>query len=116
MSNLLTGNFPYKTYRNLNTVNTGVVIKAGKGQIFEMVFGNTAASTRYVKLYDTASTPDSTFTPIRTYVVFAGTNLVVPTWDGVEFLTGIAIRATTGVADNDNGAPSNDTIVNISWL
>src|SRR3990167_7196691 len=35
---------------------------------------------------------------------------------GIEFTTGIALRATTGVADNDTGAPSaNDVIVNILY-
>jgi hypothetical protein len=35
---------------------------------------------------------------------------------GVDFTAGISARATTGVADNDTGAPSaNDVIVNIFY-
>lgn len=118
MSNLITGDFPAKTYRNLNVGITGQVIKAAKGQIFDLHICNQAASARFVKLYDKATTPLSTDTPQRTYSIPASTTIALPvTASGIEYLLGIGIRGTTGLADNDVGAPAaNDIVVNISYL
>lgn len=118
MSNLITGDFPTKTYRNISLLNTGVVIKPYKGQVFAVDIYNNAASARFVKLYDTATTPDSTNTPIATIGMAASSARTVTFGTaGEEYLTGIAIRATTLVADNDNTAPSaNDVVINVSWL
>jgi len=118
MSNLITGNFPAQTYRSLSVGVTGAIIKAAKGQIFDLHISNAAATPRYVKLYDKATAPIASDTPLRTYAIPATTVVsLAVTPAGIEFLTGISIRGTTGIADNDTGAPTaNDIVVNISYL
>lgn len=118
MSNLISGNFPAATYRNLNVQTTGSIIKAAKGQIFDLHICNQAVTPRYVKLYDKATAPTASDTPLRTYAIPATTvvSLAVAT-AGIEFLSGISIRGTQLIADADNTAPAaNDIVVNISWL
>lgn len=103
-------------YRNLNLGVTGVVPKAAPGQLYGWYLANNAAAVRYVKVYDTASTPDGTFTPVLTLALPANSAANVFLATGMEFLNGIALRASTGVADNDTGAPTaNDVIVNVFY-
>jgi hypothetical protein len=118
MSNLITGDFPVKTYRNLSLGVTGQIIKAAKGQIFDLHICNQAAAIRYVKLYDKATAATASDTPVRTYAIPASTTIALPvTSAGIEYLIGIGIRGTTGVADSDTGAPAaNDIVVNIGWM
>ena len=118
MSNLISGNFPVKTYRNLDLSITGQIIKAAKGQVFDLHIANQAATARYVKLYDKATAPTSSDTPLRTYAIPALTTVALAvTTAGIEFASGISIRGTTGIADNNNTAPTaNDIVVNIGWM
>jgi hypothetical protein len=108
---------PLLTYRNINLSTTGQVIKTGAGQVCEYYIYNTGAAVVYVKFYNKATAPSSSDTPVRTYAIPAtnGANLTIPM--GLDFSTGISVRASTGVADNDNTAPSaNQVIVNIGYL
>ena len=117
MANLKQGNFPLLTYRNLDVQITGSVIKAYAGGIFDLTMSNTSAAIRYVKLYDKATAPTASDTPVRTYFLPPSWTIVVPISDGINYVNGISIRASTGVADSDNTAPSaNDVIVNIGYL
>jgi len=118
MSNLISGDFPVKTYRNLDLGVTGQVIKAAKGQIFDLHICNQAAAIRYVKLYNKATAATASDAPLRTYAIPASTTIALPvTTAGIEFSVGISIRGTTGIADNDTGAPTtNDIVVNIGWM
>lgn len=118
MSNLISGNFPAKTYRNLDVQITGSIIKAAKGQIFDLHIANQAAAARYVKLYDKATAPTASDTPIRTYAIPATTTVALAvTTAGIEFLNGISVRGTQLLADSDNTAPAaNDIVINVSWL
>lgn len=118
MSNLITGDFPEKTYRNLNVQTTGSIVKAAKGQVFDIHVMNQAVAIRYLKVYDKATAPTSSDTPIRTYALPASSisSLAIGS-AGIEFLNGISIRGTQLLADNDNTAPSaNDIVVNIGYL
>lgn len=118
MSNLISGKFPAKTYRNLNVQTTGSIVKAAKGQVFDIHVSNQAGATRYLKFYDKATAPTASDTPIRTYALPASSITSLYTVEmGIEFLNGISIRGTQLLADNDNTAPSaNDIVVNIGWL
>ena len=117
MSNLKQGNFPLLTYRNLDVQITGSIIKAFAGGILDLTMSNANAAIRYVKLYDKATAPTSSDTPIRTYLLPPSSTVVVPVTDGIDFVNGISIRASTGVADSNNTAPTaNDVIVNIGYL
>ena len=77
---------------------------------------NTGNANRYVKLYNKASAPSSSDTPVKRLFVPAGGGVTVPASQGIAFDTGIAFRITTGVADNDaNAATANDVLVNADY-
>ena len=117
MSNLLSGNFPLLTYRNLDVQVTGSVVKASGGGIFELSVSNANAAPRFLKIYDKATAPTASDTPIRTYYLPPLSLTPINLTDGVSFVNGISIRASTLVADNDNTAPTaNDVVVNIGYL
>lgn len=103
-------------YRNLDLGTTGQVAKNGAGQIYSYYLYNNATATRYIKIYDKATAPTNADTPVMTYPLPAGSAANVAFPNGVAFANGISLRATTGVADNDTGAPStNDVIVNVNY-
>jgi hypothetical protein len=104
-------------WRSLNLGVTGQSIKAAPGRVGGWKLCNNASSARFVKFYDTAGTPDQTSTPVFTIELPATSNDTMPLGDGAaEFVNGIAVRASTAVADNDTGAPSaNDVVVAIFW-
>ncbi len=117
MSNLFSGNFPLLTYRNINVQTTGSIVKAFAGGIFDLTVSNANAAIRYLKIYDKATAPTASDVPMRTYLIPPTSTIVIPVTDGIQFLVGISIRASTLVADNDNTAPTaNDVIVNIGYL
>lgn len=105
---------PVLLYRNINLLNLGSVIKNEAGKLVAVDFRTTAAAERYVKLYDKATAPAST-DPVK--ITFTITNAAPATFilpADMEFLAGIGIRATTGIADNNNTAPAaNSVFVNV---
>jgi hypothetical protein len=111
MSNIL-------TYRVLWPANTtGVNVKSAGGQVYGWYLYNNATSIRIVKLYDKASAPTvGSDTPAQTLVLPAngGANLFNEV--GFQFVNGIGIGITGGIADNDTTAPSaNDVAVNLFY-
>lgn len=105
------------TYRNIDMSTTGASVKATPGCVYGGdFFNNHATLARYVKLYDKASAATSSDTPLRTYRIPANGGMTFSKAVGITFTLGISIRACTGVADNDNTAPStNDVIVNLDY-
>jgi len=106
----------WNTYRTLDAQPTGVNIKSAAGEVGGWYLSNNASSVRYVKLYDKATAPASTDTPKLTLMLPANSaaNILAPA--GIDFTTGIGIRCSTGVADNDTGAPTaNDVVANILY-
>lgn len=115
--NDLSGTGPLKTYRNLDCQITGSIVKANAGGIFNLSVSNSNAAARFLKLYNKATAPTASDTPVRTYYLapLSARDISVP--DGLGFDVGISLRASTLVADSDNTAPStNDVIVNIGYL
>jgi hypothetical protein len=97
------------------------VVKASAGQIYWIHAMNLSASTRFIKIYDATSGTIGTGTPVLTFPIAtqgttngAGFMLAVP--NGIEFSTGISVGASTGIADNDTGAPgANEVVVNLGF-
>lgn len=96
----------------------GTVLKAALGSFAGGWVTNVSSGTRYLKIYDKASAPLSTDTPLITIAIptMVAINLAVPLGDlaaqGVVFVNGIGVRGTTGVLDADVGAPApNDVIL-----
>jgi len=112
----------YLAYSALSANNvTGVSIKGSAGQVAGWSIVNTNANPRYVRLYNKATAPttsDTSLIVVRIVVpgntVAAGNNFSLP--PGFSFSSGIGIITTTGVADNDTGAPAaNEVIVNVFY-
>lgn len=106
----------WSLYRNIDLDETGVNAKTSVGQVGGWFFYNAASSVRYIKIYDKATAPASTDTPKMTVPVPEGSGANVEFIGGISFASGIGLRATTGVADNDVGAPAaNDVVVNLLY-
>lgn len=107
----------YSTYRSISVLNTGLVVKAAAGQLYSLYVGNNGAAANYLKIYDKATAPTASDTPVMTLYlpIASANNFVLP--DGVTFLNGISIRATTLIADNNNTAPgANEVTVVAAYL
>lgn len=104
-------------YRNIDLLNIGQVVKASAGQIYGIHCYNTnAGATRYLKIYNKATAAVATDTPVMTYVVNGTVPLFISFETGIAFGAGISVRATTGIADNDNVAPAaNEVILNLIY-
>lgn len=107
------------TPKKLIAANTdnATIVKASYGRLTGLTIHNTAAAVRYVKIYDKATAPASTDTPVMVIGMPANAALVVALpGDGVEFQAGIGLRIVTGQADNDNTAPiAGDVVVNYQY-
>ena len=108
----------YLVDRNIDVDQTADLAVAGKSVFFGFYFYNNAAATRYIKYYDKATAATvGTDTPKLTFPVPAASGAVVEIQGGIEFALGISVGASTGVADNDTGAPAaNDVVVNTFYL
>lgn len=95
-------------WRSIAIVATGLVVKASPGQIYSIYAVNLNAAARYLKIYNKATAPTQSDTPVMTiYLPASGAqvNVPIPIY-GMEFNAGISARVTTGLADNDTGAPT----------
>ena len=102
------------TYRNINLGVTGQVIKAGPGQLYGYHYDNVALDIRVLKFYDQATVPTHTDTPKLSIRLPGSSAANIFTCLGVTFHTGISVRGTTGIADNDVGVPAaNDVVINV---
>lgn len=117
MSNLTSGNFQLLNFRSISVLTTGLIVKANAGSLISMYLSNNGAAINYLKFYDKATAPTASDTPIFTLPIPLKSAITWSPLDGCKFTNGISIRASTGVADNDNTAPgANEVIVAISYL
>lgn len=110
-----------ETHRSLSFVQTSQVVKASPGAVYGYYFRNGNAAIRYVKIYDAAASVDAaavggTAFPKMEYAL-AQNQFVNLSFDkGVTFDSGIVVRCTTGIADNDATAPTaNDVMGHIHY-
>lgn len=110
----------YSIFRSLDLDETEEEIKATGGQLYKLRIANFATTVRYVKLYNAtaANVTVGTTTPVDTIAIppaAAAGNPTVLTESygpaGLAFATAITAAATTGLADNDTGAPGANDIV-----
>lgn len=109
-------------FRSLDLDESEEQVKATAGQIYSLWFTNRATTTRWLKIYnDTAANVTvGTTTPLMTLGLPGNTTDNISGMFGGAmgwaFDTAITVAATTGVLDNDTGAPAtNDVIVNIGY-
>lgn len=93
-------------------------VKGSAGQVFSIVAFNLTAAPLFLKLYNAtaANVTVGTTTPVATFVVPAnadsdGAGFVWNNDIGLAFSTAICAAVTTGVADNDTGAPAANACV-----
>ena len=106
-------------FRSLDLDESEEEVKATAGQLYKLRLTNFATTVRYVKLYNAtaANTTVGTTTPIDTIPVPAGSStaptVITESFGGLglTFGTALCLAATTGLADNDTGAPSANDVV-----
>lgn len=80
------------------------VVKATSGTLFGIKGYNARGSAVYLKLYNMATSPAQTDTPLETIYLPASLSFAISYPNGLFFSAGIAYRMTTAGADNDTGA------------
>jgi hypothetical protein len=110
-------------YKNIDVDESEDQIKASLGQIYWIHAINLSAAVKYLKFYNATAAsvvvgttvPDLTF-PIPTQGDTNGAGFVLAIPNGIAFDTAITVAATTGIADNDAGAPgANEVILNLGY-
>lgn len=101
---------------------TGVVVKATPGVITGIQVGGIGSAPAYLKLYDKATAPTGSDTPVKRILIPAaataanGQMIAIDAPVGIKFAAGISYRVTTGIADNDTTAPAASTfLINIDY-
>lgn len=110
-------------FRSIDIDESEEEVKATAGQLFSIAAFNTTAAPLYLKFYNltAANTTVGTSTPVLTFVVPGnadsdGAGFVWNNEIGFAFSTAISVACTTGVADNDSGAPgANACIINLGY-
>lgn len=109
-------------FRSLDLDETEEDVKTSAGTVYGWYIANTATATRFVKFYNAtaANVTVGTTTPVLTFPIPGNSSDDVAAnllgGVGIKFDTAICVAATTGVADNDTGAPgANEVIVNIFY-
>lgn len=100
--------------------NTATSVKGSAGQLYGIYVSNTNASPRWLKFYNTSSTPTAgSGTPVLRLLIPGNTSGVAGAFEfsnGVAFSSGIGFTITGAVADNDTTAISaNEVIVNVLY-
>lgn len=109
-------------FRSIDLDETEEDVKTSAGQVYGVWVSNLATSTRFVKFYNAtaANVTVGTTTPVLTLPIPGNssddvTGLFSSTM-GIAFGTAISVAATTGVADNDTGAPgANEVVINVFY-
>ena len=102
-------------FRSLDVQPSSIQVGSTNVRVCSIFVQNDAGAHRYLKLYNDTSA-DETYTPAMTLPLPTKTVMNIPFPIPLKFVNGLCLRATTGLADNDTGAPStNDVIVNIAY-
>ena len=97
-------------YRNINLSATGSMVKSAAGSLCTIYIMNWANSANHIKIYDKATAATSAGTPVMNYTLYSYQNVALTFAKPVEFTNGISIRATTGIADNNNSSPTANSV------
>jgi hypothetical protein len=110
-------------FRSLDIDETEEDVKTSAGQLYFIHAMNMVATARYLKFYNAtaANVTVGTTTPLLTFPVPAnsttGAGFTVSIPQGIPFSTAISVACTTGLADNDTGAPgTSDVIINLGYM
>lgn len=105
-------------FRTLDLDETEEDVKTAAGQVYGIFALNTTNALLYLKFYNAtaANVTVGTTTPVMTFPVPGnndtdGAGFYIPIAVGLVFDTAICVAATTGVADNDTGAPGANALI-----
>jgi hypothetical protein len=105
-------------YLNYSFLSTAAVqaanIKNSAGQVYGLHFFNINATPVYLRLYNQTTSPGTGDTVVYRATIpgnTAAAGFVVAFPDGYTFGTGIGIRVTASIADNDNTALAANTVM-----
>jgi len=104
-------------FRSIDLDETEEDVKTSAGNLYGYYFANTTASARYLKLYNAtaANTTVGTTTPIATFYLPPTSAGHVGLPYPISFATALCAAATTGVADNNTGAPGASDVLFMAW-
>lgn len=110
-------------FRSLDLDESEEDVKTSAGQVYSVWVTNLATSTRFVKFYNAtaANVTVGTTTPVITLAIPGNssddvTGQFTAGGYGIAFDTAICVAATTGIADNDTGAPgANEVLINVFY-
>lgn len=111
------------TFRSIDLDESEEQVKGSGGVLYGGIVLNMSASVRYMKFYDApaAAVTVGTTTPLMTIPIPTNGDTNGSGWTptlpicGVGFDNGITVAVTTGLADNDTGAPGANEIVVVLW-
>jgi len=94
------------------------LIKAGSVKVHGWIIYNDSGATHYVKLYNKATAPViAEDTPVMTIGIKTLETATFSSEIGIDFPLGLGWVCTTGIADNNTGAPAaNDCVANIMYV
>jgi hypothetical protein len=107
-------------FRSLDLDETEEDVKAAAGSLYKLRLTNRTTSARYVKLYNAtaANVTVGTTTPLDTIIIPGGESadkctVLTESFGGkpLKFDTALSMACTTGLADNDTGAPGANDVV-----
>jgi hypothetical protein len=105
-------------FRTLDLDETEEDVKTAAGNVYGIYAFNTTNAILWLKFYNAtaANVTVGTTTPVMTLGVPGnndtdGAGFVIPFPVGIAFDTAICVAATTGVADNDTGAPGANALI-----
>jgi len=104
---------PWSTFRSVTIVETPEEIIAAAANIHGWYIYNAATSVRYVKFWDIDTTPTiatDTAALKLTLAIPKGQAANVSFSSGIKFENGIYVAVTTGIADDDETAPTEGDI------
>lgn len=103
-------------FRTLDLQPTAQTVKDSPGQVIGYSITNQHATDfRYVKGYNKTGATSSD-TPLFTWCIPPKSTGHRALPNGIQFAA-LSVRGTTGVADNNTGAPTaNDLVVNIEYI
>lgn len=80
------------------------IVKASGGRVYKITGQNAAEAVKYIKLYNKATAPAETDTPVATFAVAASAPFTIEFDAGLYFSAGIGYRLTGANADADTTA------------
>jgi hypothetical protein len=114
------GNIACSVFKSLDLDESEEEVKGSPGAVFFVHAVNTNAAARYLKLYDgtAATVVVGTAVPVATFALpISSTPFTFQIERGINFATAITAAVTTGIADNDTGAPgASEVSVNIGYI